>query len=398
MACEVMAIQEPTMLPMQLPTMQQETAWPRLVAMMLVPAAMMMPQPQVSPVASQTPSEGYAASPWGQETRRAEAAASDAVERNGTSRKRNGIVYDAYDYNGAYGKNSRRRKPRHAQPKEGGRTQGEWRKGQWKNSNSFWNSMEFWTIHACEAPGMVPNRYAEEPLPLDANQLVKLRERFETANMDQSSLLAHAELLGWVWPYSRDPAGCRAVQSAIVSTKPAVGKAIAQELHGHDQDRLVQALLQPGIISELAKADFGSYVVRTLLKHPKVDAQVLIQTIPGVAACLEQHVAAACVAVQQQREISAGHGVAHGVDEQRRRRCHEPRPRTGQWQRMASLEAGDARRKALRPVWVRREGSGMDDLPTKDRKKEEAPTPRAGGREVGRSSRRTSRSRSRKDA
>lgn len=27
---------------------------------------------------------------------------------------------------------------------------------------------------------------------------------------------------------------------------------------------------------------------------------------------------------------------------------------------MASLEAGDARRKALRPVWVRREGSGMD--------------------------------------
>lgn len=385
MACEVMAIQEPTMLPMQLPTMQQDMTQPRLVAMMLVPAAMMMPQPQVSPVASQTPSEGYAASPWGQDM---QWPAQGSMNYQAAE---NGIVYDAYDYNGAYGKNSRRRKPRHAQPK---------------------------------APGMVPNRYAEEPLPLDANQLVKLRERFETANMDQSSLLAHAELLGWVWPYSRDPAGCRAVQSAIVSTKPAVGKAIAQELHGHvreaaesphanyvlekvieqlssptsafiadellatvprfarhrfgcrivcrlvehcsreestrkliqklledpdeaidlcrhnfghhvvqsilehgddahkemiaqvllrdvlsnashrsssyvveaalkncsseDQDRLVQALLQPGIISELAKADFGSYVVRTLLKHPKVDAQVLIQTIPGVAACLEQ--------------------------------------------------------------------------------------------------------------
>eukprot|EP00434_Breviolum_minutum_P013678 symbB.v1.2.012057.t1/scaffold824.1/size159532/8 len=53
-----------------------------------------------------------------------------------------------------------------------------------------------------------------------------------------------------------------------------------------DQESLVQFLVQPGVVAELAKADFGVFVVRTLLKHPFVDAQVLSQTVPAVAAVM----------------------------------------------------------------------------------------------------------------
>eukprot|EP00438_Fugacium_kawagutii_P020854 Skav209426 [mRNA] locus=scaffold805:61463:62516:- [translate_table: standard] len=50
-----------------------------------------------------------------------------------------------------------------------------------------------------------------------------------------------------------------------------------------DQQRMVQFLVQPDIVSELAKADFGVFVVRSLLKHPSVDVEVLVQTAPAVA-------------------------------------------------------------------------------------------------------------------
>jgi len=57
-----------------------------------------------------------------------------------------------------------------------------------------------------------------------------------------------------------------------------------------DQESLVQFLVQPVVVAELAQSDFGGgvFVVRTLLKHPMVDAEALIQTVPAVAAVIEQ--------------------------------------------------------------------------------------------------------------
>lgn len=44
-------------------------------------------------------------------------------------------------------------------------------------------------------------------------------------------------------------------------------------MRNQDQDSLVQFLVQPAVVADLAQADFGVFVVRSLLKHAKVDAQ-----------------------------------------------------------------------------------------------------------------------------
>lgn len=384
---------------MQLPGQNQDmvmAAQPYVVAM-LVPAALMMPSnAQVVPTGTPSnQSDGYAQSPWGQEMQ----WPAQSPSQVGYGTMENFQFAQDYDY-GTYTedraweqdqRSRRRRRTRLAQPK---------------------------------APGMVPatGRQSEDLAILDDEQSAKLKGDLEAGDAEHASAVAKAELLGSVWPYSRHPLGCRVVQLAIQTAKPAVGKAIAAELQGHvkeatesphanyvlqkvieqlssatssfiadellvnaqrfarhrfgcrivcrlvehcsseestqklidtlledreealdlckhnfghhvvqsvlehgdarhkeiiadvlrhdllanarhrsssyvleaallhcstkDQESLVHFLVQPHIVAELAQADFGVFVVRTLLKHPFVDAEALARTVPAVAAVM----------------------------------------------------------------------------------------------------------------